>query len=168
MATSVLNIGILAIVAAFNSGIITIKRASQTSTASVLADQQMEQFRAVTYDQIALDTTALSGTNSTYRCDSALGSGTCPYSTANEVTIACASSPLANTCQPWRATTGPDHHQYVVATYVLTENPVSNARTVKRVTVVVRDGLTTSKVLARETSTFDCSTGQPYNTCPTS
>jgi hypothetical protein len=35
------------------------------------------------------------------------------------------------------------------------------------VTIVVRDGVTIGKVLARETSTFDCSTGQPYITCPT-
>ena len=105
--------------------------------------------------------------SNTYKCDSVLGTGTCPYSTSGEVTMSC-TTPLSNTCTPWRTVTGPDHHNYVVATYVLTENPVSSARTVKKVTVVVRDGQTTSKVLARETSTFDCSTGQPYGSCPTS
>ena len=166
MAITILNIGILAIVAAFNSGIVTIRRASMVSTASVLADQQVEQYRRLTYDQIALDSSKLSGVNNTYKCDSALGTGTCPYSTGSEVTITC-TSPISATCTPWRTTTGPDHHQYVVASYVLTENPTGTARQVKRVAVVVRDGMNTSKVLAREITTFDCSTGQQSGSCPT-
>ncbi|MDQ2983453.1 MAG: hypothetical protein M3R70_05950 [Actinomycetota bacterium] len=166
MAVTILNIGIFAIFAAFNTGVVTIKRASEASTASVLADQQMELLRAVTYDKIALDTTLLGSTNNTYKCDSALGTGSCPYSTSGEVTMTC--SPVVNTCNPWRTTTGPDHRSYVVATYVLTENPSASARTVKKVTVVVRDSNITTRVLARATSTFDCSTGQPYSSCPPS
>src|SRR5919202_3189016 len=167
IAMTVLNVGILAVVSAFNVGFVSLRRASLTSTAAVLADQQMELYRALTYDQIALDSTALAATNSTYKCDQALGTGTCPYSTSGEVTRSCSGSP--NECLPWRGpVTGPDRHTYYVATYILTENPTASSRTVKRVTVVVRDGRDTNKVWARETSTFDCSTGQPSSNCPTS
>jgi type II secretory pathway pseudopilin PulG len=166
MAITILNIGILAIVAAFNSGMITLRRSSMVATASVLADQQMELYRALTYDQISLDTTSLATADNNYKCDSALGSS-CPNSTASLVQASC--SPLTNQCTPSRTVTGPDHHSYRVDTYVLNDHPLAASRTVKKVTIVVRNGLKLGKVLARETSTFDCSTALPYAAgCPTS
>ena len=59
-----LNVGILAIVAAFNSGAIALRNASEVSAASVLGDKQMELYRALQYTQIALDATALGTANS--------------------------------------------------------------------------------------------------------
>jgi len=166
MAITILNIGILAIVGAFNSGMITLRRSSMVATASVLADQQMELYRALTYDQISLDTTSLASVDNNYKCDSALGSS-CPNSTASLVQASC--SPLTNQCTPSRTVTGPDHHSYRVDTYVVNYHPVAASRTIKKVTVVVRNGLKLGKVLARETSTFDCSTALPYAPgCPTS
>src|SRR6185312_14631687 len=47
MAMVMLNIGILAVVAAFNSGIFALNRASRITTASALADSQMEAYRAL-------------------------------------------------------------------------------------------------------------------------
>ena len=58
----VLNVGILAIVAAFNSGTLALLRATETSTASALGDKQMELYRAITYAGISLNTTAVDGT----------------------------------------------------------------------------------------------------------
>ena len=58
MAMVMLNIGILAIVASFNSGAVALKRASHVSTASALADQQMELTGRSTYSEIALDSSA--------------------------------------------------------------------------------------------------------------
>ena len=52
-----LNVGILAIVAAFNSGAVALRRASQISTAAALGDKQMELYRAIAYNAIVLDTT---------------------------------------------------------------------------------------------------------------
>jgi Tfp pilus assembly protein PilV len=72
MAMVMLNIGVLAIVAAFNSGMFALNRASQISTASALADSQMELYRAITYSAISLDSTSLSSVDNTYKCDSAL------------------------------------------------------------------------------------------------
>src|SRR5436853_5171203 len=76
MAMVMLNIGILAMVAAFNSGIVALARSSHMSTAAVLADQQMELYRGLTYSCIYLsaagatnnwvnDTTYAQGTTNT-------------------------------------------------------------------------------------------------------
>src|SRR5947199_2549567 len=73
MAMVMLNIGILALVAAFNSGTVALARASRTSTAAALADAQMERYRALTYGAIVLDSTSVNATDSTYRNDSVLG-----------------------------------------------------------------------------------------------
>src|SRR5436305_15235856 len=79
MAMVMLNIGILAIVASFNSGIFALNRASKISTASALADSQMELYRAITYTAIALDSTSLASLDNTYKCDAPLRAS-CPTS----------------------------------------------------------------------------------------
>ena len=158
MAMVMLNIGILAIVAAFQSGMFALNRASKISTASALADSQMELYRAITYNAIALDSTSLGSVDNTYKCDSALGAS-CPNSTSAEVTATCSGSPLPNECVPSRSVTGADRKNYRVDTYITTTTP-ANGRALKVVTVVVRDGNTLSaRPYARITSTFDASTG---------
>jgi Tfp pilus assembly protein PilV len=156
MAMVMLNIGILAVVAAYQTGTFALNRASKISTASALADQQMELYRALTYSAIALDSTSVGSVDNTYACDSALG-GSCPNSTSGEVTTTC-SSPLPNQCLPSRSVTGADRKPYRVDTYITTTTPTS-ARALKVVTVVVRDGSKLSaRPLARLSSTFDQST----------
>jgi type II secretory pathway pseudopilin PulG len=158
MAMVMLNVGILAIVAAFSSSQVALTRASKISTASALADSQMELFRALTYSAIALDSGTLASADNTYKCDSALG-GACPNATSGEVTTTCSGSPLPNQCLPSRTTTGADRKSYRVDTYITTTTP-TNGRAVKLVTVVVRDGKSLSaRPLARVSSTFDQSTG---------
>jgi Tfp pilus assembly protein PilV len=155
MAMVMLNVGILAIVAAFNSGIVTINRASRTSTGAALADQQMELYRALPYSSIALDPTTIPAT-SPYTTDSA-------YS-ATQVTATC--SPLTNECNASRLVTGADRKRYRVDTYVVlstastTPPTPTNGRPLKIVTVVVRDASNlTARPFARVASTFDQSTG---------
>jgi Tfp pilus assembly protein PilV len=158
MAMVMLNIGILAVVAAYQTGMFALNRASKISTASALADQQMELFRAIKYDAIALDSSSLASVDNTYTCDSALGSS-CPNSTSGETTTTCSGSPLPNQCLPSRSVTGADRKPYRVDTYVMLTTP-SSARSLKVVTVVVRDGQKLSaRPLARLSSTFDQSTG---------
>ena len=89
-------------------------------------------------------------------------------------------TPLPPECNASQSTTGPDHHPYRIDTYIIDDRPVTTytqppgtqhatSRALRRVTVVVRDGRNTNTVLAREMSTFDCSTALPYATgCPTS
>jgi type II secretory pathway pseudopilin PulG len=158
MAMVMLNIGVLAIVAAFHSGMFALNRASRISTAAALADAQMELYRALVYNSIALDTTTLSGVDNTYKCDAALGAS-CPNSTSSEVQTTCAGSPVPNQCHPSRSVTGADRKAYRVDTYITSQTP-TGGRALKLVTVVVRNANALSaRPFARVSSTFDQSTG---------
>ena len=141
VAIVVINVGLLAILLALNSGMVTLRRSAETSTASALADQQLERFRARAYPAIYLDTTSLAATDSTYQSDAA-------YS-ASQVSQAC--SPLVAACTPSQTVTGPDGRTYRVDTYIVSVVPTGGVA-VKQITVVVRKpGVTTS--LARVVST---------------
>jgi type II secretory pathway pseudopilin PulG len=158
MAMVMLNIGVLAIVAAFNSSMFALNRASRISTAAAVADAQMELYRALVYNSIALDSTSLGTVDNTYKCDSALGAS-CPNSTSSEVTTTCTGSPVPNECNPSRSLTGADRKPYRVDTYITSVTP-SGGRALKLVTVVVRNAnVLSSRPLARVSSTFDQSTG---------
>jgi Tfp pilus assembly protein PilV len=154
MAMVMLNIGLLAVVAAFTSGMWGLARAGSISTAAALGDAQMELYRGLPNACIYITSPPSSGT---YAGDSAYSS--------TQVTSATACTALSIT-PPTKATTpsqtgviGPDHHKYEVDTYIVSVTPQSTARAIPQVTVVVRDGLTPSKVLARQSSTFDASSG---------
>jgi type II secretory pathway pseudopilin PulG len=158
MAMVMLNIGVLAIVAAFNSSMFALKRASRISTAAAVADAQMELYRALTYNSIALDSTTLTTVDNTYKCDSALGVS-CPNSTSSEVTTTCSGSPIPTECNPSRSITGADRKPYRVDTYITSQTP-TGGRALKLVTVVVRNANALSaRPFARVSSTFDQSTG---------
>lgn len=156
-----LNVGILAVVAAFNSGVIALRTAGEISTASVLADKQMELYRALLYGQIALDQTALAtaNANTTYQCDDANKvnpAGACGGANqATQLSTTCA--PLTIQCTPMQSVTGPDGHPYRVDTYIVSQTPPTG-RAVKLVTVVVRKS-STLETLTRLSSTFDESSG---------
>jgi Tfp pilus assembly protein PilV len=156
IAMVVLNIGLLALVATFQSSAFALRRASHVSTAATLADTQMELYRALTYSQIALDPTLLASTDNAYKCDSVLGSA-CPNSTAAEQTATC--SPQTAACTPSRLVTSyGDRYGYRIDTYitlVTTTNGTGTGRVEKKVTVVVRDNSNLRRSLARATSTFD-------------
>ena len=156
IAMVILNIGLLALVAAFQSSAFALRRASHISTAATLADTQMELYRGLTYAQIVLDPTLLAGVDNTYKCDGALGTS-CPNSTAAEQTGSCVGPPEA--CNPSRLVTNyGDRYGYRVDTYIVlvtTSNGSATGRAEKKVTVVVRDKSRLGKTLARATSTFD-------------
>ena len=156
IAMVVLNIGLLALVATFQSSAFALRRASHVSTAATLADTQMELYRGLTYSQIVLDSTLLASVDNAYKCDSVLGSG-CPNSTTAEQTATC--SPQTAACTPSRVVTNyGDRYGYRVDTYitlVTTPNGTGTGRVEKKVTVVVRDSTNLRRSLARATSTFD-------------
>lgn len=151
VAMLVLNIGLLALLGAFISGSTAVRRASHTATASTLADTQMELYRGLTYSAIALDSSTVPATTP-YTSDSA-------YS-ATQVTATCSGAVASNPqCNASHTVTGPDHGSYRVDTYIVYTTPTS-ARQVKFVTIVVRDVANlTGPALARESSSFDQSTG---------
>ena len=156
-----LNVGILAIVAAFNSGAIALRNASDVSAASVLGDKQMELYRALKYTAIALDTTAVGTANgdTTYQCDLANRidpAGSCGGANQQtQQTTTCAT--LTPQCSPRQTLNGPDQRPYRVDTYIVSQTPPTG-RTVKLVTIVVRRG-SDLRQLARVSSSFDQSSG---------
>lgn len=156
-----LNVGILAVVAAFNSGAVALKGASELSNAAVLGDKQMELYRAVKYAGIALDTNSVTtaNTETLYGCDPANKintASTCGGSNQQtQVTTTCAT--VTPQCNPRRTVNGPDNRPYRVDTYIVTQTPPTG-RSVKLVTIVVRRS-SDLKALVRISSVFDQATG---------
>jgi type II secretory pathway pseudopilin PulG len=154
LAMTILNVGLLALVASLNSGMFAIRRASQTATAATLADMQMELYRAIRYTDVALDDNATKTlTDDTYRADPVLGGD---VNASVTTTTGCTGMP--NYCNPSRIANGADRKQYRVDSYVTWTTPASG-RQVKLVTIVVREPASPYKTLARQQSTFDESTG---------
>jgi prepilin-type N-terminal cleavage/methylation domain-containing protein len=130
IAMTILSIGIAALVAGFSSGVVAINHSRLTSTAGSLADQQMELYRQASF----------------------------------------ASLPTAT--QPATTPTGPDGHTYwmqVTGTWTCAVGTYSpgppascsgtpTSRPVKSVTINVRDGSASARLLFSETTTFDSST----------
>jgi prepilin-type N-terminal cleavage/methylation domain-containing protein len=154
IAMTVLAVGILALFAMFESGIRSTTRASMVTTAGALADREMENFRAIRYDTIGLPESLVG----------AAVTGSPPYGSdpafqtdpANRVPVAaCGTSPA---CVPVKTVPGADGRSYRVDTYVNWQT-VGSGRSVKLVTIVVRDASDVNKVWARTASAFDESTG---------
>jgi prepilin-type N-terminal cleavage/methylation domain-containing protein len=130
IAMAVMSIGIAALVAGFSSGVVSINHSRLTSTAGSLADQQMEIYRQASFTSL-------------------------PTTTQSPTTPA-----------------GPDGHTYwmqvdgswtcAVGTYSAGPPPSCSgtpaSRPVKAVTINVRDGSATARLLFSETTTFDSST----------
>ncbi|MGH3104291.1 MAG: type IV pilus modification PilV family protein [Gaiellaceae bacterium] len=149
MSMTMLSVGILATIAALNAGAITLQRASKISTATTLADAQMELYRAVKYTAIGLEP----GLYSTASADS-LYAGSAPTGT---VDTSCGSTSLAE-CKPMQTVNGPDQRSYRIDSYIVAQTP-TGGRPLKTVRVIVRDGSDLSRALVRQESTFDESTG---------
>jgi type II secretory pathway pseudopilin PulG len=171
MAMVMLNIGLLAIIAAFSSGIWGIARAGQISTASALGDAQMELYRGLPNTCIYLISPPSSGVYST---DSAYSASQVLNTTGSPTNATNCTAKITPATLPAKATTasqtvvGPDHHKYEVDTYIVYYCPGQSPSTppcngtagqTTQVTVVVRDGLITSKVFGRQSSVFDPSSG---------
>ncbi len=172
MAMVMLNIGLLAVVAAFTSGIWGIAKAGSISTAAALGDGQMELYRELPNSCIYVTSPPSSGTYatdsaylSTYQVTSATsGTGGTPPLAA----CALGTLPTNSTSANRTGVLGPDHHKYEVDTYVNYRCADQSAPSgtapgtcgsaaggrVTLVAVVVRDQRTL-KVLNRQSSTFD-------------
>lgn len=158
IAMTVLGVAILALVAAYSSGYVALGRATSVSAASVLADAQMERYRALQYTDIMLNTTS---EDATYQSDAA-------YSATAEISGCTSTDP---SCTPTQSKSGPDGKTYRIDTYIdwscvsgtLSTTPAPTCGSgqpapVKLVTVVVRKS-GASGDWVREQSAFDDLTG---------
>jgi prepilin-type N-terminal cleavage/methylation domain-containing protein len=162
IAMTVLSVGILATIAAFTSGTFALQRAAKLSTATAIADAQMERYRAIRYDAIALTQSSLDAAPADYAADPKF-----PSDPATRVVVTTCATALAQAgaCIASRSNPGPDGRTYRVDTYISLDEQVPDqgssaaAREVKVVVVVVRDVQDGLKALIRQQSTFDRITG---------
>jgi type II secretory pathway pseudopilin PulG len=187
IAIVILQVALLALIGAFGAGSAALGRASQQNTAAALVDQQMELYRAMPYDAIGLDT-ASAPTSGTYIGDTSVCpsgqtpvcANTGPVNNAGTSAWSCTATSGStsvstyftanniNPCNPHRSVTGtasPDSRSYTVDTYITYGTLITGTRPTKQVSVVVRRGATAT-VLAKQVSTFDCSTGNAANAAP--
>jgi Tfp pilus assembly protein PilV len=168
MAMLMLNVGILAIVAAFSSGNSALARANRISTAGALANKQMEVYRGIKYDNIVFTTTEWNSAiaDSTYTNDTVyqqnMANPTAPKALVGTVTNCPANVPT-NACDPSYTTTGADHRSYRVDTYLYYDTP-SYGNQLRTVTVVIRNPDDLTRTYSRVTSTFDPSIGGKLRT----
>jgi type II secretory pathway pseudopilin PulG len=159
MAMVMLNVGILAILAAFSSGNTALARASQISTAGTVANKQMEAYRGLKYDNVIFKTSEWNAAiaDSSYTADTVyqqnMASPPAPKALVGTVTTCPANVP-ANACDPSYTVTGADHRSYRVDTYLYFDTP-SNGIQLRTVTVVVRNPEDLTRTFARISSTFD-------------
>jgi Tfp pilus assembly protein PilV len=188
IAMVVLQVALLAIVGAFGTGAAALGRSARINTATALADQQMELYRGMPYNAIGLDTGSPSApTSGTYVSDTVacpasqtpVCANTAPRDNSGNTPWSCTapngstsvstyfSESGVNPCFAHRQVTGassPDSGSYYVDTYI-SFGTASGQRAQKQVTIIVRSGSTATQ-LAKEVSTFDCSTGNAANTAP--
>jgi Tfp pilus assembly protein PilV len=104
---TVMLIGIFAVFAVFQAGIVQIRRASTITTAAAVADSEMEKFRAVRYDSIGLADSDIAAADATYKSDSAYKADTAPATTVasamttSQLTISVASASGFPTAAPF-------------------------------------------------------------------
>lgn len=80
-AITVLAVGLMAVYAMYQTGLMQIRRASTITTAAALGDTEMEKYRAIKYESLGLDNTDVDAADATYASDSAYRADTSPSTT---------------------------------------------------------------------------------------
>lgn len=150
VALVILNIGLLALVAAYSSGAAALRRGGQVATATALGERQLELYRGLRYSAIGLESGLVATANADAQYAASWPSGTADTTSCTDAT--------RPECRPMQSVTGPDGRSYRIDSYVV-RVAYSGTHTYKRVRVIVRDGASLATVLARHESTFDESTG---------
>jgi type II secretory pathway pseudopilin PulG len=183
VAMFVLTVALSALVAVFCTGILTMRTASQVTTATFLADARMETYRAMTSMDIGIDLSAgtVAALDATYKNDAACANASISKTCATDGVTATETGPTgttpdtcttintwyssANPCPPTSTINSastpasPDGRSYRIDTYIVQLAAAGTQRAQKQVTVVVRDSGNLSHWFVRDTSNFDCSTG---------
>src|SRR6516225_7234244 len=155
----ILSIALLALLAGYGSAFVSLRLSSQKTTATQLANSQMELYRALPYGTMGLDAATLndigddtsSDYNALYSEDSALDgaidtSGVqAPSGTVNDVTIQdCSTVAPAQACTPVQQNVvGNDHHKYDIYSYIVDtqskDQTTGLSWTERVITIVIRD-----------------------------
>ena len=151
---TVMVVAVMALVAVLNSGMVTLRRAADASTAAAVADKQMEAYRALPNCAIHLDPATIPAE----RVRMSQIRRTAVHSTRRHAPLfgsTCTVTPAGTLKDAQQTLTGADGRSYNVDTYIVATTTPGAA---KKVTLVVRNADNT-KTLIRETSTFTPPTG---------
>lgn len=163
-ASLVLTVALLALIGAYSMGFFAIGSAGQTSSAGLLANNQLELYSTLPYTSIGLDSTSLSSAKSsdaTYSTDEAA----LPGGATGDVTLS--SGCAAAQCLPVQTLTGADHKTYKVETFIrlLSTRNDPSTRSEKVVSVVVRAmGVSGTPIVVKMQTAFDA--GSPSTSAP--
>lgn len=153
VASVVLSIAVLALMAVYDASFISLHKAAQKTAAATLAQNRLELYSALGYSVVGLDPTALSAAkaNTTYSSDEA----SLTPSGGSDVALTSACSETQ--CLPIQTLTGNDHRSYTVETFIRDVNNVGYpGRAERLVTVIVRDPSSTgSPIVGEQTIAFD-------------
>src|SRR5262245_11696651 len=144
VALTILAVGIGSLLTLLTSSAISLQRSDQKGTALVLAEKQIELYRAVGYRDIRLDDAlvgAISGTDkymTANSSDSTIPAGTAALQRLDTAVDSnpCDNSAMPDECKPIQTVTGPDHRLYRIDTYIHVANP-NGSDNVAVVTVIV-------------------------------
>jgi type II secretory pathway pseudopilin PulG len=154
VATIVLSIALLGLMAGYDSAFVSIHKANQKSAAAALANAQLELYASLPFAQIGLDETrtdavgdstgpsydSLYATNPILASDGSYVNGVVePDGTFNDVKWNCGTSDY--NCLPIQTRTGSDGHTYRVETFIrdVVEGTSDISFKVRNVWVIVRD-----------------------------
>lgn len=134
-----ITIALLALMASYDGAFASLHSSGQTSSAGLLAENQLELYASLPYSSVGLDSTALTtaqGSDANYSTDEAA----LPCATAPCSDVPISSCGTSAQCSPVQTLTGSDHHTYKVETFIRAiTNPSEASWTEKVVTVIVRD-----------------------------
>jgi type II secretory pathway pseudopilin PulG len=132
----VLTVALLALIGAYSLGYFALSSAGQTSSAGLLANNQLELYASLPYASIGLDQATLTSVKSTdanYNTDE----NALPVSGSDATISSCGASAQ---CSPVQTLTGGDHKTYKLETFIrLLTNVNGTSRSEKIVTVIVRN-----------------------------
>lgn len=132
----ILSIALLALMASYDQAFFSLHSSAKTTSAAVIAENQLELYASLPYASVGLDSSTLGtvkASDATYASDEPAG--------GSDVSISgCGSSAQ---CSPVQTLTGSDGHSYKLETFIRSVVNVTNADGTtwneKVVTVVVRD-----------------------------
>jgi type II secretory pathway pseudopilin PulG len=164
IALTILTVAIASLMTVFTASALSLRRAGQKGTALVLADTQMELYRTKGFTNVRIDGTLIPTTGTyvtAHTSDSTIPPSTGQALAGQNGDDTCSTTNEPSDCLPVQTVTGPDKRTYRVDTYVnyvnndstLSIRTPASGLTLKRVTVVVRDG-STGTIIAREQSAF--------------
>lgn len=139
VAIVLITIALLALMAAYDQAFFSLHSSAKTSSAGLIAENQLELYASLPYSAIHLDSSALATAQSTDANYSSDESGL-PGSGTDVTVSSCGSTPQ---CSPVQTLTGSDGKSYKLETFIRAmANPPDAASptwTEKVITVLVRD-----------------------------